>query len=148
MRRPKDLAKMKDTWKVAMETLRLFPPLFVGLRKAVKDTEYGDILFQRTGKFSGLRARHQWMIAYLQNHQNLIRQDLRILLQFHLTASFHSEGDLRYVYGMSLQELKPLFQFIIWLLGSLGSYYQNFFSRDPMPIPAKGLPVQIGPRKL
>ncbi|XP_022716922.1 uncharacterized protein LOC111275692 [Durio zibethinus] len=47
---------------------------------------------------------------------------LRIQLQFHLTTSFHSEGDLGYVQDTTLQGLKPLFQFTIWLLGSLGSY--------------------------
>lgn len=36
-----DLAKMKYTWKVAMETLRMFPPIFGGFRKVVKDIEYG-----------------------------------------------------------------------------------------------------------
>ncbi|GMJ10334.1 hypothetical protein HRI_004702600 [Hibiscus trionum] len=48
--------------------------------------------------------------------------DLRIRLHFHLTASFHSEGDLEYVQDTSSQGLKPLFGFIIWLLSSHGSY--------------------------
>lgn len=39
-----DLAKMKYTWKVAQETLRLTSPIFGGFRKAVKDIEYGGYL--------------------------------------------------------------------------------------------------------
>ncbi|XP_002317588.2 cytochrome P450 716B1 [Populus trichocarpa] len=35
-----DLGKMKYTWKVALEALRMFPPIFGGFRKAVKDIEY------------------------------------------------------------------------------------------------------------
>ncbi|KAH9311011.1 hypothetical protein KI387_026046 [Taxus chinensis] len=35
-----DLRKMKYTWKVAQETLRLFPPIFGGFRKANEDVEY------------------------------------------------------------------------------------------------------------
>ncbi|KAH9309806.1 hypothetical protein KI387_037717, partial [Taxus chinensis] len=36
-----DIQKMKYTWKVAQETLRLTPPVFGGFRKTIKDVEYG-----------------------------------------------------------------------------------------------------------
>ncbi|KAE8125579.1 hypothetical protein FH972_020362 [Carpinus fangiana] len=42
-----DLAKMKYTWKVAMETLRMFPPVFGGFRNALKDIEYGGYLIPK-----------------------------------------------------------------------------------------------------
>ncbi|GLJ26673.1 hypothetical protein SUGI_0519110 [Cryptomeria japonica] len=35
-----DIRKMKYTWKVAQETLRMFPPIFGGFRKTVEDIEY------------------------------------------------------------------------------------------------------------
>ncbi|CAK9176199.1 unnamed protein product [Ilex paraguariensis] len=42
-----DLAKMKYTWGVAMETLRLTPPVFCNFRTTVKDFEYGGFLFPK-----------------------------------------------------------------------------------------------------
>ena len=42
-----DLAKMKYTWRVAMETLRIHPPVFGGHRKALKDIEYGGYLIPK-----------------------------------------------------------------------------------------------------
>ncbi|PRQ31770.1 putative taxoid 14-beta-hydroxylase [Rosa chinensis] len=36
-----DLAKMKYTWSVALETLRMIPPSFGSFRTAVKDIEFG-----------------------------------------------------------------------------------------------------------
>jgi cytochrome P450 len=42
-----DLAKMKYTWRVAMETLRMHPPVFGGFRKALKDIEYGGYLIPK-----------------------------------------------------------------------------------------------------
>ena len=47
-----DVAKMKNTWKVAMETLRVFPPIFGGFRKAVKDIEYGGYLIPKDWQVS------------------------------------------------------------------------------------------------
>lgn len=42
-----DLTKMKYTWRVANETLRMFPPVFGGFRKALKDIEYGGYIIPK-----------------------------------------------------------------------------------------------------
>ena len=42
-----DLTKMKYTWRVAMETLRVVPPVFGSFRKALKDIEYGGYLIPK-----------------------------------------------------------------------------------------------------
>lgn len=35
-----DLAKMKYTWRVALETLRIYPPVYGAFKKVLKDFEY------------------------------------------------------------------------------------------------------------
>ncbi|KAL9661289.1 hypothetical protein QQ045_026113 [Rhodiola kirilowii] len=42
-----DLAKMKYTWRVAMEVLRMYPPVFGGFRKAVKDIQYDGYIIPK-----------------------------------------------------------------------------------------------------
>lgn len=42
-----DLGKMTHTWRVAMETLRLYPPVFGGFRVAATDIEYGGYLIPK-----------------------------------------------------------------------------------------------------
>jgi len=42
-----DLAKMKFTWRVAQETLRLVPPAFGLFRRAIGDTEYDGYLIPK-----------------------------------------------------------------------------------------------------
>jgi hypothetical protein len=39
-----NLSNMNYTWEVALKTLRMFPLLFGGFRKAVKDTECGGYI--------------------------------------------------------------------------------------------------------
>jgi len=42
-----DLAKMKYSWRVAQETLRMVSPIFGGFRKAVQDLEYDGYLIPK-----------------------------------------------------------------------------------------------------
>ncbi|XP_030453516.1 cytochrome P450 716B1-like [Syzygium oleosum] len=42
-----DLARMKYTWRVAMETLRMVPPVFGGFRVALKDIDYGGYIIPK-----------------------------------------------------------------------------------------------------
>lgn len=58
-----DLAKMKYTWRVAMETLRIHPPVFGGLRKALKDIEYGGYLIPKGWQVS---ETSYWLLAFPQ----------------------------------------------------------------------------------
>lgn len=100
--------------------------------------------------FSGLQAWLIWMIAFSQNYKILIPANLRIKHQSHPTAMFHSEQDHGYVQDMNLPGLKPLLQFINWLLISNGSSFVQtiFFSRNPMSFLTKGLPVKVTPKKI
>lgn len=42
-----DLSKMKYTWRVVMETLRRFPPIFGGFRKTATDIEYDGYIIPK-----------------------------------------------------------------------------------------------------
>ena len=54
-----DLAKMKYTWKVGMETLRMVPPVFGGFRRALKDIEYDGYLIPK-----GWQVCHNFSFVY------------------------------------------------------------------------------------
>lgn len=49
-----DVSKMKYTWKVAMETLRLYPPVFGGFRVALKDIQLGGYTIPKGWQVSKL----------------------------------------------------------------------------------------------
>lgn len=45
-----DINKMKYTWQVARESMRLFPPIFGSFRKAITDIEYEGFTIPRGWK--------------------------------------------------------------------------------------------------
>ena len=47
-----DLTKMKYTWRMALETLRMVPPVFAGFRTALKNIEFGGYLIPKGWKVS------------------------------------------------------------------------------------------------
>lgn len=42
-----DINKMKHTWRLAMEVLRMVPPVFGNFRRALKDIEYGGYIIPK-----------------------------------------------------------------------------------------------------
>lgn len=51
-----DLAKMKYTWRVALETLRLYPPVLSTFRTAMKDIEFGGYTIPKGWKVSEYKS--------------------------------------------------------------------------------------------
>ncbi|TYH30348.1 hypothetical protein E1A91_A01G083200v1 [Gossypium mustelinum] len=145
-----DLAKMKYTWKVAMETLRMFPPIFGGFRKVVKDIEYGGYLIPKDWLIF-------WVTGITQMDDTIFPEPSKFNpSRFENPASLPPYcfipfgGGPRICPGYEFARIETLVSIhclvtrFTWKLLCL----DNSFSRDPMPVPTKGLPVQISPRKL
>ncbi|CAN4104037.1 unnamed protein product [Withania somnifera] len=126
-----DLGKMKYTWRVAMETLRMFPPIFGGFRKTVKDIEYGGYLIPKG-----------WKNTY---EQRIFQKPEKFD-----PARFVKPGSLppyNFVpFGGGAQTLVTIHYLVTHFTWKLRCT-DDFFSRDPMAAPTQGLPVQIIPRK-
>ncbi|XP_059076548.1 taxadiene 5-alpha hydroxylase-like [Cryptomeria japonica] len=52
-----DIQKMKYTWKVCQETMRLISPVFGGFRKAMKDVEFGGFVIPKGWQILNLYAK-------------------------------------------------------------------------------------------
>ncbi|KAL5548341.1 hypothetical protein UlMin_003572 [Ulmus minor] len=126
-----DLAKMKFTWRVAMETLRVVPPVFGGFKKAVKDIEYG-----------GYTIPKGWQIFWATK-------------MTHMDNSIYPEPSKFDPNRFENQAAAPPFPSIETLITMhyLVTRFKwkllagNSFRRDPMPVPDQGLPVQITQKK-
>ncbi|XP_021892940.1 cytochrome P450 716B1-like [Carica papaya] len=145
-----DLAKMKYTWRVAMETLRMVSPVFGGFRKALKDIEYGGYLIPK-----------DWQIFWVTNMTHMDENIFPEPSKFDPTR-FENQtsvppysfipfgGGPRICPGYEFARIETLVSIHYLIIRFTWKLLlpDNSFGRDPMPVPAGGLPVKIMPRNL
>ncbi|GMP65382.1 hypothetical protein CsSME_00026200 [Camellia sinensis var. sinensis] len=147
-----DLAKMKYTWKVAMETLRMFPPIFGRFRKTLKDVEYGGYLIPQGWQVNILGYKHdshgRKHIPRTITKFDPARFENQATIPPYSFVSFGGGPHSCLGYGFARIETLVSIHYLVTQLTWKLCYTDNSFSRDPMPIPTQGLPIQIEPKKL
>ncbi|KAF4377116.1 hypothetical protein F8388_017520 [Cannabis sativa] len=139
-----DLSKMKYTWRVAMETLRMISPIFGSFRKALKDIEYGGYLIPKGWQIF-------WASPMTHMDNNIYPEPTKFdPNRFENQASVPPcsfvgfGGGPRMCPGIEFARIETLITIhylvtrFTWKLCA-----DSTFSRDPMPVPAQGLPLQI-----
>ncbi|KAI5433051.1 hypothetical protein KIW84_020369 [Lathyrus oleraceus] len=144
-----DVSKMKYTWRVAMETLRRFPPIFGGIRKATTDIEYGGYIIPKG-----------WQIFWVTSMTHMDSKIFPEPSKFDPSRFENQASTPPYCYvpfgggaricpGYEFAKVETLvtIHYLVtkfsWKLLS-----DNSFSRDPMPTPSQGLLIELCPRKL
>ncbi|PHU13034.1 hypothetical protein BC332_19964 [Capsicum chinense] len=144
-----DLGKMKYTWRVAMETLRMFPPVFGGFRQTVKDIEYGGYLIPKGWKIF-------WVTAKTHMDSNIFQEPEKFdPARFEDTSSLPPYnfvpfgGGARICPGYELAKIETLvtIHYLVTHFTWKLCCTDDSFSRDPTLVPTQGLPIQITPRK-
>ncbi|XP_061365241.1 beta-amyrin 28-monooxygenase-like [Gastrolobium bilobum] len=144
-----DLAKMKYTWRVALETLRMIPPAYGGFRKSLTDIEYGGYIIPKG-----------WQIFWVTSMTHMDNSLFPEPSKFD-PSRFENQGSIppycfiafgagtRICPGYELARIETLvaIHYLVtrftWKLAA-----DDLFRRNPTPEPTQGLPIQIWPRKL
>ncbi|XP_047309708.1 beta-amyrin 28-monooxygenase-like [Impatiens glandulifera] len=140
-----DLGKMKYTWKVALEILRLVPPLFGGFRRALKDIEYEGFLIPKG-----------WQVLWVSSMTHMDNNIFPDASKFD-PSRFDNQGSIPpycYIpfgagprvcpgYEFAKIEILVTIHYIVTRFKWKLCCDDNFFGRDPMPMPTQGLPIQI-----
>ncbi|GLT30197.1 hypothetical protein SLA2020_050120 [Shorea laevis] len=142
-----DTKKMKYTWQVARESMRLFPPIFGSFRKAITDIEY-----------EGFTIPKGWKVLWTTYGTHYNTDYFEDPLRF--DPSRFEEGSIPpYVFlpfgggtracaGYQLAKLNILI-FVHFVLTSYNwslVYPNESITMDPLPFPAFGMPVNISPK--
>ncbi|XP_004957873.2 cytochrome P450 716B1 [Setaria italica] len=142
-----DLAKMKFTWRVALEILRMVPPIFGNFRRATQDIEYDGYVIPKG-----------WQVFWTAS---VTHMDAAI---FHEPAKFDPSrfkdgspatappcsfvafgGGPRICPGMEFARIETLvtMHYLVRRFRWKLLCKEDTFARDPMPSPLHGLPIQL-----
>ncbi|KAF6138659.1 hypothetical protein GIB67_039393 [Kingdonia uniflora] len=144
-----DLSKMKYTWRVANETLRMTPPVFGGFRKALKDLE-----------FEGYLIPKGWQVFWVANMTHMdetifpnpskfdpSRFDQQTPVPPFCYVAFGGGPRVCPGYEFARLEVLVSVHYMVTMYNWKFCLNDNSFIRDPMPLQNQGLPILIEPKK-
>ncbi|KMS94994.1 hypothetical protein BVRB_013390 [Beta vulgaris subsp. vulgaris] len=141
-----DVMRMKYTWQVARESIRLCPPIFGSFRRAISDI-----------KFDGFTIPKGWKVLWTAYGTHLSEEYFRDPMRF--DPSRFEEPISPYVYvafgggprvcvGYQLAKLN-----ILIFVHLVVTYYNWSLVQpnepivmDPLPFPSQGMPIKISPK--
>ncbi|KQK21248.1 cytochrome P450 716B1 [Brachypodium distachyon] len=141
-----DLGKMRYTWAVAMETLRLVPPVFSNTRRVVDDVEFNGHLIPKGWQVMSAVNLTQWDPAIFPDPDKLDPTRFESPLPPYSFVAFG--GGARVCPGNEFARVEALVAMHYIVTGfrwKLAAGCDGSFSRYPMPSPAQGLLIDIEP---
>ncbi|XP_010273405.1 PREDICTED: taxadiene 5-alpha hydroxylase [Nelumbo nucifera] len=142
-----DTKKMKYTWQVARESMRMFPPIFGSFRKAIVDIEY-----------EGFTIPKGWKVLWTAYGTHYDSQCFPEPLHFNPSrfeepippyAFVPFGGGPRLCAGYQLAKLN-----ILLFLHFMVTHYDwsllhkdETITADPLPFPSQGMPIKIAPKQ-
>ncbi|KAL6662301.1 hypothetical protein ACP70R_000160 [Stipagrostis hirtigluma subsp. patula] len=145
-----DISRMKYTWKVAMETLRIVPPVFGSFRTATKDVEY-----------QGYHIPEGWKVFAAQSVTHLDAQFFHEPIKFD-PSRFEKYssippycflpfgGGARMCPGSEFAraETMVVMHYLVRQFRWKICFRDETYTKDPKPMPVLGLPVELELRSL
>ncbi|VVA28598.1 PREDICTED: taxadiene [Prunus dulcis] len=141
-----DTKKMKYTWQVARESMRLFPPIFGSFRKAIADIEYEGFTIPRGWKVLWTTYGTHYNSEYFQDPLSFNPSRFDESVPPYVFLAFG--GGPRVCAGYQLAKLNILIfvHFVVtrydWSLLSP----DEPVTMDPLPFPSHGMPIKITPK--
>ncbi|GFS45368.1 cytochrome P450, family 718 [Actinidia rufa] len=143
-----DTKKMKYTWQVARESMRLFPPIFGSFRKAIADIEYDGFVIPKGWKVLwttyGTHYNEDNFLDPLAFNPSRFEEPIQpyVFLPF--------GGGPRVCAGYQLAKLNILIfvHYVVTRYDWSLQYLDEPIIMDPLPFPSQGMPISISPKLL
>ncbi|PON36405.1 Cytochrome P450, E-class, group I [Trema orientale] len=144
-----EIQKMKYTWRVAQELMRMIPPVFGSFRKALKDTSYGGYDIPKGWQvFSVAWGTHMNKDVFenpTEFDPSRFENPSKPITPY---AYVPFGGGLHTCIGNEFARVETLVT-----IHNLVTFYEwsqlnpeEVITRQPMPYPSLGLPIKINPR--
>ncbi|GAB4833193.1 hypothetical protein Ancab_031437 [Ancistrocladus abbreviatus] len=143
-----DLKRMKYTWQVARETMRLFPPIFGSFRKAITDIEFEGYTIPRGWKVLWTVYGTHFDADYFENPQSFIPERFEEAVTMPPYVYIPFGGGPRMCAGYQLAKLNILIflHYVVTQYNWSLVYPDEPITMDPLPLPSKGMPMDISPK--
>ncbi|KAL6137212.1 hypothetical protein ACLB2K_062504 [Fragaria x ananassa] len=141
-----DTKKMKYTWQVARESMRLFPPIFGSFRKAIADIEYEGFTIPKGWKVLWTTYGTHFNSEYFEDPSSFNPSRFEETVPPYAFLAFG--GGPRVCAGYQLAKLNILIfvHFIMTRYNWSLLYADEPISMDPLPFPSYGMPIKITPK--
>jgi cytochrome P450 len=143
-----DLCRMRYTWAAAMETLRLVPPAFSMLRKALVDVEYGGYVIPKGWQVMYATNMTQWSPAIFPDPGRFDPARFQDPSAIPPYGFVPFGGGARICPGNEFAKVETLVavhHIVTRFRWKLAAGCDGSFSRSPMPYPSQGLLIDVEP---
>ncbi|XP_022147914.1 taxadiene 5-alpha hydroxylase isoform X2 [Momordica charantia] len=141
-----DIKKMKYTWQVARETMRLFPPIFGSFRKAISDIEYEGFFIPKGWKVLWTTYGTHYEEEYFEDPLSFKPSRFEEPVSQYVYVPFG--GGPRACAGYQLAKLNILIfiHFVVTRYNWSLIHPDEPIIMDPLPFPSHGMPIKISPK--
>ncbi|KAH7533746.1 hypothetical protein FEM48_Zijuj04G0164400 [Ziziphus jujuba var. spinosa] len=141
-----DIKKMKYTWQVARESMRLFPPIFGSFRKAITDIEYEGFTIPKGWKVLWTAYGTHYDAEYFQDPLSFNPSRFEEPVPPYVFLTFG--GGPRLCVGYQLAKLNILIfvHYVVTCYDWSLIYPDETITMDPLPFPSHGMPINISPK--
>ncbi|XP_047086117.1 taxane 13-alpha-hydroxylase-like [Lolium rigidum] len=141
-----DLSKMKFTWRVAQETLRIIPPVFGSIRVAIEDIEFHGYCIPKGWQVLWAASMTQMDPSIFHEPAKFDPSRFESQSSARPPCSFVAWGGRRRICpGIEFAKIETLvtMHYLVRQFRWKLCYKENTFVRTPLPVPLHGLPIEL-----
>ncbi|KAL1562462.1 cytochrome P450 716B1-like protein [Salvia divinorum] len=140
-----DLGKMKYTWRIATEALRMYPPVILGFRQVLRDIEMGGYVIPKGWQvfWAGCMTQMDGSIYPDPFKFNPSRFEDQAAMPPHTFVVFGGGSRMCPGYEFARMETLAMIHYLVTRFTWKLCLEENTVSRDPMPVFKQGLPIHI-----
>ncbi|KAM7261662.1 hypothetical protein ACFE04_020739 [Oxalis oulophora] len=138
-----DIKKMKYTWQVARESMRLFPPIFGSFRKAITDIEYEGFIIPKGWKILWTAYGTHYNEEYFQDPWKFDPSRFDEPAPLYSFLPFGGGPRICAGYPLAKLNILVLVHHVVTLFDWSLVYPDEEIAMDPLPFPSRGMPFKI-----
>ncbi|PIA41363.1 hypothetical protein AQUCO_02200049v1 [Aquilegia coerulea] len=141
-----DTKKMKYTWQVARESIRLFPPIFGSFRKAIVDIEYEGFIIPKGWKVLWTTYGSHYNEEHFTDPQTFKPSRFDEPIAPYVYVPFGGGPRICAGYQLAKFNILIFLHYMVTLYDWSLIHPDEPITMDPLPFPCHGMPIKISPK--